>query len=415
MDDNLELGFQDFMEFVAGTNGHAKADAAAPRGEATEERRANGMFQFAEERLPAVIKVIGVGGGGSNAVSTMVQSDIKGVQFLVANTDMQALDRVHAPIKLQIGSKSTNGRGAGANPEIGRSAAIEDADKIKAAMAGADMIFITAGMGGGTGTGAAPVIAGLAREIGALAVGVVTKPFSFEGIMRMQKAEEGIAELKKNVDALIVIPNERLLNLAERRTTLLESFKLADDVLGQAVKGISDVVMMSGYVNVDFADVKTVMSNRGRAVMGTGVARGDMRATEAAQKAIASPLLEDGSIKGARAVLLNITGGNDLGINELSEASAIIKAEVDPAANIIFGAVINPIMSEEVMVTVIATGFDEEGIRERVKRPGSLKEFMKVVERPKQRKQEAFDFKNEAFGIDNEDLDKPTFLRRQAD
>jgi cell division protein FtsZ len=233
-------------------------------------------------------------------------------------------------------------------------------------------------------------------------------------MMRMQKAEGGIAELKKNVDALIVIPNERLLNLAERRTTLLESFKLADDVLGQAVKGISDVVMMSGYVNVDFADVKTVMSNRGRAVMGTGIARGEMRATEAAQKAIASPLLEDGSIKGARAVLLNITGGNDLGINELSEASAIIKAEVDPAANIIFGAVINPVMSEEVMVTVIATGFDEEGIRERVKRPGSLKEFMKVVERPK-RKQESFDFKNETFGFDNEDLDKPTFLRRQAD
>jgi cell division protein FtsZ len=413
MDDNLELGFQDIMEFVAGTDTGPKAEAVS-RDETGIERRAGGMFQFAEERLPAVIKVIGVGGGGSNAVSTMVQSDIKGVQFMVANTDMQALDRVHAPIKLQIGSKVTCGRGAGANPEIGRSAAIEDADKIKAAMAGADMIFITAGMGGGTGTGAAPVIAGLAREVGALAVGVVTKPFSFEGIMRMQKAEEGIAELKKNVDALIVIPNERLLNLAERRTTLLESFKLADDVLGQAVKGISDVVMMSGYVNVDFADVKTVMSNRGRAVMGTGTARGDMRATEAALKAIASPLLEDGSIKGARAVLLNITGGNDLGINELSEASAIIKAEVDPAANIIFGAVINPVMSEEVMVTVIATGFDEEGIRDRVKRPGSLKEFMKVVERPK-RKQEAFDFHNEAFGIDNEDLDKPTFLRRQAD
>ena len=413
MDDNLELGFQDIMEFVAGTDGGAKPEPVSRAGSGVE-RRASEMFQFAEERLPAVIKVIGVGGGGSNAVSTMVQSDIKGVQFMVANTDMQALDRVHAPIKLQIGSKVTCGRGAGANPEIGRSAAVEDADKIKAAMAGADMIFITAGMGGGTGTGAAPVIAGLAREVGALAVGVVTKPFSFEGMMRMQKAEEGIAELKKNVDALIVIPNERLLNLAERRTTLLESFKLADDVLGQAVKGISDVVMMSGYVNVDFADVKTVMANRGRAVMGTGVARGEMRATEAAQKAIASPLLEDGSIKGARAVLLNITGGNDLGINELSEASAIIKAEVDPSANIIFGAVINPIMSEEVMVTVIATGFDEEGLRDRVKRPGSLKEFMKVVERPK-RKQEAFDFKNDAFGIDNEDLDKPTFLRRQAD
>lgn len=372
------------------------------------------MFQFEEERLPAVIKVVGVGGGGSNAVSTMVQSDIKGVQFIVANTDMQALELVRAPIKIQIGSKITNGRGAGANPEIGRSAALEDADKLKAAMAGADMIFITAGMGGGTGTGAAPVIANLAREVGAVAVGVVTKPFSFEGMARMQKAEEGIAELKKNVDALIVIPNERLLNLAEKKTPLLDSFKLADDVLGQAVKGISDVVMVPGYVNVDFADVKTVMLSRGRAVMGTGVGKGENRAMEAAQKAIASPLLEDGSIKGARAVLINITGGNDMGIYELNEASAIIKEEVDLGANIIFGAVINPVMSEEVTVTVIATGFDEEGIRERVKRPVSLKEYRAVLEKPK-RKQESFDFKNDALGIDNEDLDKPTFLRRQAD
>ena len=412
MDDNLDFGFQDIMDFVASTGSGQQGAQSSPA--AGEERKGGGMFQFDEERLPAVIKVIGVGGGGSNAVSTMVQSEIKGVQFIVANTDMQALDRVQAPVKLQIGSKITCGRGAGANPEIGRSAALEDADKIKAAISGADMVFITAGMGGGTGTGAAPVIASLAREVGALAVGVVTKPFSFEGVTRMHKAEEGIAELKKSVDALIVIPNERLLNLAEKRTTLLESFKLADDVLGQAVKGISDVVMVPGYVNVDFADVKTVMTNRGRAVMGTGVARGDMRATEAAQKAIASPLLEDGSIKGARAVLINITGGNDLGINELSEASAIIKEEIDPGANIIFGAVINPVMSEEIMITVIATGFDEEGIRDRVKRPGSLKEFMKVVERPK-RKQEAFDFKNEMLGIDSEDLDKPTFLRRQAD
>ncbi|HSQ78629.1 MAG TPA: cell division protein FtsZ [Nitrospirota bacterium] len=373
------------------------------------------MFQFEEEKQPAVIKVIGVGGGGSNAVGTMVLSDIRGVQFIVANTDMQALELAHAPIKLQIGSKLTCGRGAGANPEIGRSAALEDAEKIKAAIAGADMVFITAGMGGGTGTGAAPVIASLAREVGALAVGVVTKPFSFEGIARMHKAEEGIAELKKSVDALIVIPNERLLNLAEKKTTLLESFKLADDVLGQAVKGISDVVMVPGYVNVDFADVKTVMASRGRAVMGTGVATGENRAAEAAQRAIASPLLEDGSIKGARAVLINITGGNDMGIYELNEASAIIKAEVDPGANIIFGAVINPVISEEVMVTVIATGFDEAGIRELVKRPVSLKEYMKVVEKPVRRKQEAFDFKNEALGIECEDLDKPTFLRRQAD
>ncbi|HSA78062.1 MAG TPA: cell division protein FtsZ, partial [Nitrospirota bacterium] len=250
------------------------------------------MFQFEEERMPAVIKVVGVGGGGSNAVSTMVQSDIRGVQFIVANTDMQALELTRAPIKIQIGSKITNGRGAGANPEIGRSAALEDADKLKAAMAGADMIFITAGMGGGTGTGAAPIIANLAREVGAVAVGVVTKPFSFEGMTRMHKAEEGIAELKKNVDALIVIPNERLLNLAEKKTPLLDSFKLADDVLVQAVKGISDVVMVPGYVNVDFADVKTVMLSRGRAVMGTGIGKGENRAMEAAQKAIASPLLE---------------------------------------------------------------------------------------------------------------------------
>ncbi len=419
MDDNLEFGFQDIMEFVAGAEGGIKneSDRGNESGaqEAQGERRTNAMFQFEEEeRLPAVIKVIGVGGGGSNAVSTMVQSDIKGVQFIVANTDMQALELTRAPIKLQIGSKLTCGRGAGANPEIGRNAALEDAEKIKAAIAGADMVFITAGMGGGTGTGAAPVIASLARETGALAVGVVTKPFSFEGETRKHKAEEGIAELKKNVDALIVIPNERLLNLAEKKTTLLQSFKLADGVLAQAVKGISDVVMKHGYMNVDFADVKTVMANRGRAVMGTGVGRGEGRATDAAQKAIASPLLEDGSIKGARAVLINVTGGEDMGIYEFNEASAIIKEEADPSANIIVGVVIDPVMSEEIMVTVIATGFDEEGIRERVKRPVSLKDFMKVTERPK-KKQEAFDFKNEALGIDCEDLDKPTFLRRQAD
>lgn len=414
MEDNLELGFQDIMEFVANENSAAMDDAAVHKP--SEERRANAMFQFEEERLPAVIKVIGVGGGGSNAVSTMIKSDIKGAQFIVANTDMQALELAQAPIKLQIGTKLTCGRGAGANPEIGRNAALEDAEKIKSVIGGADMVFITAGMGGGTGTGAAPVIASLARETGALAVGVVTKPFGFEGETRKQKAEEGIAELKKNVDALIVIPNERLLNMAERKTTLLQSFKLADEVLGQAVKGISDVVMKHGYINVDFADVRTVMSNRGRAVMGTGVATGESRAMEAAQKAIASPLLEDGSIKGARAVLINVTGGEDMGIYEFNEASAIIKEEADPSANIIVGVVIDPVMSEEVMVTVIATGFDEEGIRERVKRPVSLKEFMKVHEKPNlKRRQEAFDFKNEVLGIDGEDLDRPTFLRRQAD
>lgn len=402
--DNLEFGFQDIMDFIADQK----------KLEADYSKQGGGMFRFEEEKLPAKIKVVGVGGGGSNAVSSMVASDIRGVEFIVANTDMQALELAKAPIKLQIGAKLTCGRGAGGNPEIGKSAALEDAEKIKAMLAGSDMVFVTAGMGGGTGTGAAPVIAGLAREVGALTVAVVTKPFNFEGLTRMHKAEEGLQELKKNVDALIVIPNERLLNLSEKKTTLLESFKLADGVLGQAVKGISDVVMVPGYVNVDFADVKTVMSNRGRAVMGTGIATGEGRAIEAAQRAISSPLLEDGSIKGARAVLINITGGNDMGIYELNDASAIIKEEADPGANIIFGAVINPVMSEELMVTVIATGFDEEGIRERVKRPVSLKEYMKVIEKPR-RRQEAFEFKNEALGIDGDDLDKPTFLRRQAD
>lgn len=408
MNDKSDFGFQDIMEFVAETE--CQEEKAGP----AEEGSAIAMLQFEDERLPAVIKVIGVGGGGSNAVSTMYQADIKGVQFIVANTDMQALQLARAPMKLQIGSKLTCGRGAGANPDIGRNAALEDAEKIKAALTGADMVFITAGMGGGTGTGAAPIIAGLARETGALAVGVVTKPFSFEGETRKHKAEEGIAELKKNVDALIVIPNERLLNLAEKKTTLLQSFQLADGVLAQAVRGISDVVMKHGYMNVDFADVKTVMTNRGRAVMGTGIGKGEGRAIDAAHKAIASPLLEDGSIKGARAVLINVTGGDDMGIYEFNEASAIIKEEADPSANIIVGVVIDPAMNEEIMVTVIATGFDEAGIRERVKQPVSLKEYMKVVEKPR-RKQEAFDFKNEALGIDCEDLDKPTFLRRQAD
>jgi cell division protein FtsZ len=417
MDDNLDTGFTDFMEFVERADSAARNDAAAHGiSQGISERRADGMFQFEEEKLPAVIKVIGVGGGGSNAVSTMVQADITGVQFIVANTDMQALELARVPIKLQIGSKLTCGRGAGANPEIGRNAALEDSEKIKAALAGTEMVFITAGMGGGTGTGAAPIIASLAREVGALVVGVVTKPFNFEGMKRMRFAEEGIAELKKNVDALIVIPNDRILNLSEKKTLALDAFKLADGVLVQAVKGISDVVMVPGYMNVDFADVKTIMANRGRAVMGTGVARGAGRAMEAAQKAIASPLLEDGSIKGARGVLINITGGSDMSIYEFEEATAIIKAEVDTDANIIFGVVINPVMSEDIMVTVIATGFDEEGIRERVKRPVNLKDFMKKVDKPNfKRKQEAFAFKNEELGLDDEDLDRPTFLRRQAD
>ncbi|MDH4163285.1 MAG: cell division protein FtsZ [Nitrospirota bacterium] len=431
-DETLEFPFEDIMNLHAAE--HASAGGAGvaplrfedplplPTGSTDSVSDDAVALQFAdEEKLPARIKVIGVGGGGGNAVNTMVQANIEGVEFISANTDRQALDRVNATNKLQIGSKLTRGRGAGANPETGRNAALEDGDKIRGVLEGAEMVFITAGMGGGTGTGAAPVIAKLAREVGALAVGVVTKPFGFEGVRRMRHAEEGIAELKKNVDALIVIPNDRLINLSEKNTLAQEAFKMSDDVLMQAVKGISDVVLVSGHVNVDFADVKTVMANRGRAVMGMGMAKGPGRAVDAAHKAISSPLIEDGSIKGARAVLINITGGSDLGILELEEATGVIKAEVDPDANIIFGMVINKNMSEELMVTVIATGFDEEGIKSRVKQPSSLREFIQkeqraVIEKPAvKRRQEVQDTTFDLFGGTKSDLDKPAYLRRAAD
>jgi cell division protein FtsZ len=380
------------------------------------------LLRFADdERLPARIKVIGVGGGGGNAVSTMVKADLRGVEFIAANTDRQALERTGLQNRLQLGSQLTRGRGAGANPEIGRNAALEDAEKVKAALEGAEMVFITAGMGGGTGTGAAPVIAKLSRESGALTVGVVTKPFTFEGDRRMRHAAEGIAELKKNVDALLVIPNDRLLNLSEKKARTGDAFKLSDDVLMQAVKGISDVVMVPGRVNVDFADVKTVMASRGRAVMGMGVAKGPGRALEAAHRAIASPLLEDGSIKGARAILVNITGGSDMEIDEINEVMGIIKSEVDPDANIIFGMVDSEGMREDIMVTVIATGFDEEGVRRRSTSPANLRELMQkenrqVPERPVvKRRQELSNMSLDLFGGKRDDLDKPAYLRRAAD
>ncbi|MHB8845650.1 MAG: cell division protein FtsZ [Nitrospirota bacterium] len=383
------------------------------------------MIEFDDEqKLPARIKVIGVGGCGGNAVSTMVLAGIQGVEFVAANTDRQALDGTGAPNKFQIGSKLTRGRGAGANPEVGRNAALEDADRIKALLEGTEMVFITAGMGGGTGTGAAPVIAKLAREVGSLAVGVVTKPISFEGARRMRYAEEGLAELKKNVDALIVIPNDRLINLSEKNTRIGEAFKLSDDVLVQAVKGISDVVLVRGRVNVDFADVKTVMANRGRAVMGMGIAKGPGRAVEAAHKAISSPLIEDGSIKGARAALINITGGSDLGMSEIDEVMGVIKAEADPEANIIFGMVDSAESGEELKVTVIATGFDEEGVRTRVKHPANLKELMQKEQRQVIDRPAAFKRGREAaspasatgdlFGS-KVNLDLPAYLRRAAD
>ncbi|MCU1227577.1 MAG: ftsZ [Acidobacteria bacterium] len=311
-----------------------------------------------EDQLPAKIKVVGVGGGGGNAVNRMIQAGIKGVEFLVANTDVQAMRHSLAPTKLQIGGKLTKGLGAGANPEVGKQAALEDTDRILEALSGADMIFITTGMGGGTGTGAAPIIASLAAELGALTVAVVTKPFNFEGKRRRVQAEQGIRALRDTVDTLITIPNERLLNFVERATSLSDSFKIADDILRQAVQGISDLITVPGEINLDFADVKTIMHGMGMALMGTGVSSGEHRAVEAAQRAISSPLLEEASIEGAKGVLINVTGGPDMTLFEVHEAASIIQEAADEEANIIFGTVIDPRMKDEIKVTVIATGFD---------------------------------------------------------
>jgi cell division protein FtsZ len=311
-----------------------------------------------EEQLGARIKVIGVGGGGGNAVNRMIQAGIKGIEFMVANTDVQAMRTSLAPVKLQIGGKLTKGLGAGANPEIGKQAALEDTDRILEALSGADMIFITTGMGGGTGTGAAPIIASLAAELGALTVAVVTKPFGFEGKRRRIQAEQGIRSLRETVDTLITIPNERLLNFVERATSLNEAFTIADDILRQAVQGISDLITVPGEINLDFADVKTIMHGMGMALMGTGVSSGEHRAVEAAQRAISSPLLEEASIEGAKGVLINITGGSDMTLFEVHEAASIIQEAADEEANIIFGTVIDPRMKDEIKVTVIATGFD---------------------------------------------------------
>jgi len=319
------------------------------------------MFEIVEptNMNSARIKVIGIGGGGGNAVNTMIGAKLSGVDFIVANTDAQSLEKSQAALRIQLGSMVTKGLGAGANPEIGRRAAMEDQDKIKEHLAGSDMIFITAGMGGGTGTGGAPVIARLAREVGALTVGVVTKPFIFEGKKRMRQSEEGIEELKANVDTLIVIPNQRLLSIAAKTTTMLEAFHKADDVLLQAVRGISDLIITPGLINLDFADVRTVMAEMGFALMGAASASGENRAVEAAQKAISSPLLEDISIQGARGVLINITGGPDLCLHEVNEAASMIQEEAHEDANIIFGAVIDETMTEDIRITVIATGFGE--------------------------------------------------------
>jgi cell division protein FtsZ len=312
-------------------------------------------------RRGAKIKVIGVGGGGSNAVNRMVEVGLSGVEFIVANTDAQALDHSRAAIKLQLGQKLTKGLGAGADPNVGRQAALEDTDMIIQALSGADMIFVTTGLGGGTGTGAAPVIASLACELGALTIGVVTKPFRFEGKRRAQHAESGLDTLRECVDTIITIPNERLLSVVERRTTMTDAFGLADDVLRQAIQGISDLILVPGLINLDFADVRTIMSGMGVAMMGTGVADGEGRAMQAAQRAVSSPLLEDSSVNGARGVIINVTGGPDMSLMEVNEASCVIQETAHEDANIIFGAVIDPNLSGRLKITVIATGFARTG------------------------------------------------------
>src|SRR5829696_5638853 len=310
-----------------------------------------------ERRAGARIKVIGVGGGGGNAVNRMVRAGFEGVEFIVANTDLQALQHNAAPVKIQIGAKLTKGLGAGADPNVGREAALEDTDSLIQALTGADMVFVTTGLGGGTGTGAAPVIASLASELGALTIAVVTKPFRFEGKKRLAQADRGLAALRECVDTIITIPNERLLTIIDRGTPLPEAFATADDVLRQAIQGISDLILVPGLINLDFADVKTIMSGMGIAMMGTGIAEGPDRAMEAARRAISSPLLEGASVNGARGVIINVTGGPDLSLVEVSEASCIVQEAADEEANIIFGAVVDPALKGKVKITVIATGF----------------------------------------------------------
>ncbi len=320
------------------------------------------MFGLEMDQL-AKIKVIGVGGAGNNAVNRMIESGVKGVDFIVANTDLQVLNNSNAPVKIQIGEKLTNGLGAGANPDIGREAALESKEELKEALTGADMVFITCGMGGGTGTGAAPVIADIAQELGALTVGIVTKPFSFEGKKRMNHALSGLDELKKHVDTLIVIPNDRLREIIDKSTSLVDSFKEVDNVLRRGVQSISDLIAVAGLINLDFADVKAVMEKRGNALIGIGMGVGENRAAEAAREAVTSPLLE-ASISGATDAIINVTGGSNLTLFEVEEAAEVIRESANTDINTIFGAVINENLTDEIIVTVIATGFDKEEVEE---------------------------------------------------
>jgi cell division protein FtsZ len=360
----------------------------------------------------ARIKVIGIGGGGSNAVNRMIEAGIEGIEFLVANTDLQALKRSRAPIKIQLGSRLTKGLGAGADPNVGREAALEDTDKIIEVLEGADMVFVTTGLGGGTGTGSAPIIASLATELDALTVAVVTKPFHFEGRRRMQQADNGLRELRECVDTVITIPNERLLHTVDRGVSLADSFKVADDVLRQAVQGISDLITVPGLINLDFADVKSIMQGMGMALMGAGRATGENRAIEATQQAISSPLLEEATIQGAKGVLINITGGPDLTLFEVNAASSIIRESADDDANIIFGAVIDETLTDEMKITVIATGFDREAqsLASAAATTAIPAPPPRYVARPSD------DLPRPMMGTSRvEDLDVPTFIRKKAD
>jgi cell division protein FtsZ len=360
----------------------------------------------------ARIKVIGIGGGGSNAVNRMIEAGIEGIEFLVANTDLQALKRSRAPIKIQLGSRLTKGLGAGADPNVGREAALEDTDKIIEVLEGADMVFVTTGLGGGTGTGSAPIIASLATELDALTVAVVTKPFHFEGRRRMQQADNGLRELRECVDTVITIPNERLLHTVDRGVSLADSFKVADDVLRQAVQGISDLITVPGLINLDFADVKSIMQGMGMALMGAGRATGENRAIEATQQAISSPLLEEATIQGAKGVLINITGGPDLTLFEVNAASSIIRESADDDANIIFGAVIDENLTDEMKITVIATGFDREAssVVSAAATTAIPAPPPRYVARPSD------DLPRPMMGTPRvDDLDVPTFIRKKAD
>jgi cell division protein FtsZ len=400
-----------------------------------KQPRSGRQLAFVNGQPPvALIKVVGIGGGGGNAVNRMISVGVAGVEFLAANTDCQALAGNRAPVKIQLGAKLTKGLGAGANPEVGRTAALEDTETVIETLSGCDMIFLTCGLGGGTGTGAAPIIANLARELGALVVAVVTKPFSFEGRRRRMQADEGLNSLRQVVDTVITIPNEKLLHSVEKGTPLAEAFLMADDILRQAVQGISDLITVPGEINLDFADVKTFMSGMGMALMGTGIAEGEHRAVEAAQRAISSPLLEDASIHGARGVLINVTGGEDMTLHEVSDAANIVQEAADPDANIIFGTVIDRKMQGKVKVTVIATGFSGDQTRTAIgmtqsSRPGMRPPAEHADATPEPRPSRGFlrhgqtpmEFEptDEGFTPNfakmKDDLDVPAFLRKQMD